>query len=112
MAKRKIIWSNRAIKRFYGILESNVRRNKTTTYSDKLYRLIRKEVKILLKFPEIGLKTTEETIRGLIIGDYIVCYEVTEDRIIFHTIWDYKQDLQTGQNQKIGWLQKNIKKHE
>ena len=92
MAKRKIIWSNRAIKRLYGILESDFRRNKTTTYSEELYRRIRKEVKILLKFPEIGLKTDEETTRAFITGNYIIYYEITDDRIDIHTIWDYKQD--------------------
>jgi plasmid stabilization system protein ParE len=92
MAKRKIVWSNRAIKRLFGILEFYDQRNKSKTYSDKLYRLLRKEVKILLKFPEIGLKTTEETTRGLIIGDYIVYYEITDDKIVIHTIWDSRQD--------------------
>jgi plasmid stabilization system protein ParE len=92
MAKRKIVWSNRAIKRLFGILEFYDQRNKSKTYSDKLYRLLRKEVKILLKFSEIGLKTTEETTRGLIIGDYIVYYEITDDKIVIHTIWDSRQD--------------------
>ena len=92
MAKRKIIWSNRAIKRLYGILEFYDQRNKSKIYSNKLYRFLQKEVKILLKFPEIGLKTTEETTRGLIIGDYIIYYEITDDMIILHTIWDSGQD--------------------
>jgi plasmid stabilization system protein ParE len=92
MAKRKIVWSNRAIKRLYGILEFYDQRNKSKTYSDKLFRLLQKEVKILLKFPEIGLKTTEETTRGLILGDYIVYYEITDDKIVIHTIWDARQD--------------------
>lgn len=86
MAKRKIIWSNSAIKRLYGILELNICRNKTKIYSDKLYRLIKKEIKTLIKFPEIGLKTTEETTRDLIISAYVICYEITDIRIIFHTI--------------------------
>jgi toxin YoeB len=92
MAKRKIVWSNRAIKRLFGILEFYDQRNKSKTYSDKLYRILRKEVKILLKFPEIGLKTTEETTRGLILGDYIVYYEIADDKIVIHTIWDSRQD--------------------
>ncbi len=39
MAKRKIVWSNRAIKRLYGILEFYDQRNKSKTYSKKLYQL-------------------------------------------------------------------------
>jgi addiction module RelE/StbE family toxin len=92
MVKRKIVWSPRAQKRLFGILEFYINRNKSKTYSNKLYRLLQKEVKILLKYPEIGLKTTEDTTRGLIIGDYIIYYEITDDKIIIHTIWDSRQD--------------------
>ena len=92
MAKRKIVWSDRAKKRLYGILEFYIQRNKSKTYSTKLQRLIDKEVKLLIKHPDIGLKTTEDTTRGLIIQDYIVYYETTDDKIIIHTIWDSRQN--------------------
>ena len=92
MAKRKIVWSNRAIKRLYGILDFYIKRNKSKTYSNKLQRLINKEVKLLVKNPDLGLKTTEDTTRGLIIGNYIVYYEITDDKIIIHTIWDSRQN--------------------
>ena len=92
MAKRKIVWSNRAIKRLYGILEFYDQINKSKAYSKKLYQLLQKQVKVLIKFPEIGLKTTEETTRGLIVGDYIIYYQITEDKIIIHTVWDSRQD--------------------
>jgi len=92
MAKRKIVWSNRARKRLYEILEFYIERNKSKTYSAKLYRLLQKEVKILIKFPELGLKTTEDNVRGLIIDVYIIYYEITEDRILIHTVWDTRQD--------------------
>jgi hypothetical protein len=45
MAKRKIFWSNRAIKRLYGILEFYDQRNKSKTYSKKLYQLLNKQIK-------------------------------------------------------------------
>ena len=92
MVKRKIVWSNRAIKRLYGILEFYDQHNKAKSYSRKLQQLLQRQVKVLLKFPEIGLKTTEETTRGLIIEDYIIYYQITEDRIIIYTIWDYRQN--------------------
>ena len=92
MAKRKIVWSHRAKKRLYGILEFYNERNKSKTYSKKLQQLLSKEVKILIKYPELGLKTTEESTRGLIIKDYIIYYEITDDKIIIHTIWDTRQD--------------------
>jgi len=92
MAKRKIVWSNRAKNRLYGILEFYIERNKSKSYSIKLYKLLNKEVKLLLKYPDLGLKTTEPSVRGLIIENYIIYYEVTDDKIIIHTIWDCRQD--------------------
>ena len=92
MAKRKIVWSNNAKKRLYGILEFYIERNKSKSYSIKLYKLLNKEVKLLLKYPDLGLKTSEESVRGLIIDTYIIYYEVTVEKIIIHTIWDCRQD--------------------
>jgi len=92
MAKRKIVWSNRAKIRLYAILDFYIERNKSKTYSNKLQKLISKEVNLLLKQPDLGLKTSEDTTRGLIIENYIVYYEMTDDKIIIHTIWDTRQN--------------------
>jgi toxin YoeB len=92
MAKRKIVWSNRAKIKLYEILEFYIKRNHSKAYSVKLYRSIHKEVKLLLKNPDLGLKTTEDSTRGLIIGSYIVYYGVTEDKINIHSIWDSRQN--------------------
>jgi plasmid stabilization system protein ParE len=92
MAKRKIVWSNRAKIRLFAILDFYIVRNNSKTYSIKLQKLISKEVNLLLKQSDLGLKTSEDTIRGLIIENYIVYYEITDDRIIIHTIWDSRQN--------------------
>ncbi|MGB8490560.1 MAG: hypothetical protein WCE64_05830 [Bacteroidales bacterium] len=54
MAKSKIVWSNRAKKRLYAILEFYISRNKSKSYSVKLYNLLNIEVKLLIKYPDIG----------------------------------------------------------
>jgi plasmid stabilization system protein ParE len=92
MAKRKIVWSNRAKIRLYAILDFYIVRNKSKVYSIKLQKLISKEVNLLLKQPDLGLKTSEDTTRGLIIENYIVYYEIADDKIIIHTIWDSRQN--------------------
>ena len=92
MAKRKIVWSNRAKIRLYAILDFYIKRNRSKVYSNKLQKLISKEVNLLLKQPDLGLKTSEETTRGLIIQDYIVYYEITDEKIIIHSIWDCRQN--------------------
>jgi plasmid stabilization system protein ParE len=92
MAKRKIVWSNRAKIRLYAILDFYAVRNKSKVYSIKLQKLISKEVKLLLKQPDLGLKTSEDSTWGLIIENYIVYYEITDDKIIIHTIWKNRQN--------------------
>ena len=92
MAKRKIVWSNRAKIRLFAILDFYIVRNNSKTYSIKLQKLISKEVNLLLKQPDLGLKTSEDTTRGLIIENYIVYCEITDDKIIIHTIWDSRQN--------------------
>jgi len=92
MAKRKIVWSNRAKIKLYTILDFYIARNKSKVYSIKLQKLISKEINLLLKQPDLGLKTSEDSIRGLIIENYIVYYEITDDMIIIHTIWDNRQN--------------------
>ena len=92
MAKRKIIWSNRAKIRLYAILDFYIVRNKSKVYSIKLQKLISKEVNLLLKHPDLGLRTSEDTTRGLIIENYIVYYEISGYKIIIHTIWDSRQN--------------------
>ncbi len=92
MAKLKIIWSHRAEIKLFKILEFYSKRNKSRSYSIKLYQRLNKDLKILLKQPEIGLKTDFESIRGLIIDDFIVFYELVNEVIVIHTIWDCRQN--------------------
>jgi len=76
MVRRKIIWSHRARIKLFEILEFYSERNKSKTYSAKLYHRLNKELKILIRQPEIGLHTEIEPVRGLIIDDYILFYEI------------------------------------
>ena len=92
MAKVKIIWSHRAEIKLFKILEFYSERNKSRSYSKKLYERLNKELKILIKQPDIGLKTEIESIRGLIIGDYLLFYEFVNEVIIIHTLWDCRQN--------------------
>ena len=92
MAKRKIVWSHRARIKLFMILDFYSERNKSKTYSKKLYSKFNKELLLLLKHPEIGIKTELETVRGLIVDQFILFYEVTSEMIIVHTLWDSRQD--------------------
>ena len=92
MAKRKIVWSHRANVKLFEILDFYAERNKSTTYSKKLYKKFKKELSLLLKQPEIGTKTDIESVRGLIVEEYVLFYEATPNMIIVHTVWDCRQN--------------------
>jgi len=92
MGKRKIIWSNKANRKLFEILEFYAQRNKSKTYSIKLYQRFKKELSILIKQPEIGIKTEIESVHGLIVDDYILFYEFDSEKIIIHTLWDCRQN--------------------
>ena len=74
MAKRKIVWSHRARIKLLMILEFYSERNKSKTYSKKLYTKFNKELSLLLKQPEIGIKTELDSVRGLIVEEFILFY--------------------------------------
>lgn len=92
MGKRKIIWSDRAKKKLFEILEFYEQRNQSKTYSIKLYQRFKKELSVLPKHPDIGIKTEIESVRGLIVDDFMLFYEPDKEKIIVHTIWDCRQN--------------------
>ncbi|MEI7831506.1 MAG: type II toxin-antitoxin system RelE/ParE family toxin [Prolixibacteraceae bacterium] len=91
MAQRKIIWSHRASVKLLSILEFYTERNKSKDYAKKLHQKFNKELQILLKQPNLGLRTEMETVRGLIVDEFILFYEFDKDHIIIHTVWDCRQ---------------------
>ena len=92
MAQSKIVWSHRARRKLYSILEFYADRNKSKIYSAKLYTRLNKEIKLLARHPNLGIKTEIESVRGLIVGEFIIYYEHQDNTIIIHTIWDSRQN--------------------
>jgi addiction module RelE/StbE family toxin len=92
MADREVIWSPTAKRKLLAILEFFIERNKSNNYSLKLYNTFQKQLLIIQKSPDIGIKTDMKDIRGLIVLDYTLFYEVTDANIIVHTVWDNRQN--------------------
>ena len=92
MVKRKIIWTLKAKNQLFSILEYIAKRNKSKTYSLKLHKKIKSEILITLKQPNIGKQTDVLNIRGLLIENYIVFYELLDTNIIILNIWDCRQN--------------------
>jgi len=92
MVERKIIWSHRARIKLYTILDFYAKRNGNKAYSAKLYAKFNREIKLLLKYPNLGIKTQIESVRGLIVDEYIIYYEYHENNVVIHLIWDCRQN--------------------
>jgi len=89
---RRIIWTSKADIVFTEILEFYCLRNNSKTFSRKLNKQINSIIKLLSKYPYLGIKTDYVDIRVLIKGDYKIFYEVKTLEIIIHLVWDTRQD--------------------
>ncbi|RLD50222.1 MAG: type II toxin-antitoxin system RelE/ParE family toxin [Bacteroidetes bacterium] len=89
---RGIVWSKRAEKLFFDILEFYYVRNKSKTYSRKLNSEIKQLIKILAKQPFLGRKTEKNNIRVLIKGNYKIFYEIEPEEIVILLVWDTRQN--------------------
>lgn len=92
MASRRIIWTETAKFELKNILEFYAFRNKSKTYSFKLYTKIQSELKLLIKHPNIGKKTDQLNVRALLIEDYFLFYEIKETNINILSIRNSKQN--------------------
>jgi len=92
VAKRKIIWSIRAQQDRLQILEYWIERNKSESYSEKLYNLFNSAIELISEHPEIGRQTDEQDIRAKIVRDYMIFYQVSEQQLNILAIWDTRQN--------------------
>ena len=92
MVTRRIVWSASATLQLKAIFEYFNFRNKSKLYSLKLNTLIQNELKTLLQQPNIGKKTDSINVRGLLIENYYIFYELNETHIIILSVWDTRQD--------------------
>ena len=90
---RKVVWSARAQRERFDILEYWVNRNKSKTYSRKLYQLFRIGMKKVAEMPATGIPTENPDIRIKIIKDYLIYFHITASKNIeVLTIWDSRRN--------------------
>lgn len=92
MVARRIIWTATAKLQLQEIFEYFNFRNKSKTYSLKLNRIIQSEIKSLLLQSNIGNKTDAINVRGLLIENYYVFYQINQKDIIILSVWDTRQN--------------------
>lgn len=88
---KQVIWTERAQKERIEILTFWNEQNQTTAYSIKLNRLIKRSLLIISKYPMIGKPTKIKNVRVKILGNYLIIYGITPQRIIVLSIWDSRQ---------------------
>lgn len=91
-ARKKVIWSARAEIDLHQILDFFTFRNDSPTYSRKLYKLFVKKLVLVSRQPGLGIRTRLDNIKGLVVKDYVLFYEITEDSIVVLRIWDSRQN--------------------
>jgi len=92
MVERRIVWSISAKLQLKSIFEYYNFTNKSKIYSLKLNTLIQTELKALLNQPNIGKKTDLINVRGLLIENYFIFYEINEIHILILSVWDTRQN--------------------
>ncbi|MCF8297029.1 MAG: type II toxin-antitoxin system RelE/ParE family toxin [Saprospiraceae bacterium] len=92
MVKFKVEWSVEARLDLLDQLEYYNQRNKTTTYSRKLYTKINKSINLISKNPKLGIKTDIDTVRALITDNYQIIYEIFEKQILIVMVWDCRRN--------------------
>lgn len=89
---RRIIWSKNALRDKVIILDYWYKRIGTKTYSRKLDKQLRKSVKLLKNFPEVGRYLTDTDFRFLVKDHYQIFYKYTDQEIRILHIWDSRRD--------------------
>ena len=89
---RRIRWSPRAANDRIQILEYWIERNKSTTYSRNLNRLINNAVQLISERPNIGRQTDHLNVRIKIVKDYLIYYRIKDDVLEIITLWDGRRN--------------------
>lgn len=89
---KKIIWTERAKQDRHSIFEYWTNKTKSKNFSIKLHLLFQEATKIISQYPEIGKPTSDKEVRMKIVRDFLIFYEIANDKIFILTIWDSRQN--------------------
>ncbi|MDP2039659.1 MAG: type II toxin-antitoxin system RelE/ParE family toxin [Algoriphagus sp.] len=94
MAERKVVWTKTADLQLIGTLEYWVKRNKSTTYSKKLLRLVVEKTTHISKNPQHYKLSGFKDIRVAAMGNFSIYFKPFPGKIIITAFWDNRQDPQ------------------
>ena len=88
----KVYWTSTAVKQRNYIFKYWNKRNKNTSFSNRLNARIQERVKLLKTYPFLGKITVFKNTRTVSLGHYSIFYKPTESSIIITGFWDNRQD--------------------
>lgn len=92
MARREVIWTKTADLLLLGTLEYWVNRNKSTTYSKKLLKMVLQKTQQIAKTPEMFQYADFPETRMAILENFKILFKTKENSIIITAFWDTRQD--------------------
>ena len=88
----RIIWSKNALSDKMQILEYWHKRIGTKTYSRKLDKQLKQSIKLLKRFPKIGIRINNTDKRFLVKDYYQIFYKYSDNEIRILHIWDSRRN--------------------
>ena len=92
MVERIVVWTATAAKQRREILRYWTLRNKSTRYSKKLIRLIKKRINLILQNPLSFKEAEHPETRESAMGNFSIYYKLTDKHLIITAFWDNRQD--------------------
>ena len=92
MVKRKVVWTETAIRQRREIFKYWNERNQSKLYSKKLLSLIFNHIQIISTNPEAFKETEIGPIRESAMGHFSLYYITSEVQIVIVAFWDNRQD--------------------
>ncbi len=92
MAKRTVVWTETAAQQRREILKYWVKRNGTTTYAEKLIKLIASQINVIQSNPELFKKADFPNTHVSVLGHFSIFYKFNKELLIITAFWDNRQD--------------------
>ncbi|OYQ49035.1 type II toxin-antitoxin system RelE/ParE family toxin [Flavobacterium aurantiibacter] len=92
MAERIVVWTETASNQRREIFEYWTKRNGSSKYAEKLIKLIRNRIKVILENPLVFKKADYPDTREAALGYFSIYYKITDSQLIITAFWDNRQD--------------------
>jgi addiction module RelE/StbE family toxin len=89
---KPIVWSQNSKNDLKNIKKFFNTRNQSAAYSNKLLKTFRDSANLIEKFPLLSISTEYDNVRGFVILEYIIFYEIMSEHILVLCIWDSRRD--------------------